>query len=119
MKPCCVLAQADLKSANDILKFGNEISPNWIHNQTRAMIAETHLEYCAAQNKEDAQIMTSKALIPVGEEDQMATPEQLEILFDHYKRSTANGGNAWFTMDQMARVFKAALHAWEQKPDAR
>lgn len=51
MKPCCEMAKADAVGAAGILKYGNEISPNWGFNITTRQIAISHIRYCHAEAK--------------------------------------------------------------------
>ena len=50
-KACCKLAREDRESAGEVLRGGNEFAPTWGYNQSRAIAAESHLRYCAANSK--------------------------------------------------------------------
>lgn len=44
-------------------------------------------------------------LVPVGRRDRPYSDLRVKRMFAHYEKSVAGGGNAWFTMEQMAGVF--------------
>ena len=60
--------------------------------------------------------MTIKSLCPVSDEDKPATEGELKTLFDHYKKRE---GSAWFTLEQMAKVFLAAIDLEKKLDNAK
>ena len=69
--------------------------------------------------------MLIKSLCPVSVGDEPATEDELDELFDHYERSVEKkpvennlqSETAWYTLEQMARVFKWAMKAHETLQD--